>query len=195
MNTPSKTYALILTALLASLSSAYAADAAGTVVAQTDSTGMSRSSSMARAGDFNANDRAFVFKASAGGMYEVAISKIAMDKGSSDGVKAFAKMMVDDHSKANEELKQLAMAKGLPISDGIPADKQPIIDSLSGMSGTQFDRAYQYQVGIKDHVDDIALFDGESRKGMDADLKAWAAKTLPTLKMHLQHARSMNRMR
>jgi predicted outer membrane protein len=44
-------------------------------------------------------------------------------------------------------------------------------------------------------VDDIALFDGESRKGMDADLKAWAGTTLPTLKMHPQHARSMNRMR
>jgi predicted outer membrane protein len=53
-------------------------------------------SGMARASDFNASDRAFVYKASGAAMYEVTISKIAMNKGSSDGVKAFAQMMVDD---------------------------------------------------------------------------------------------------
>lgn len=136
-------------------------------------------------------DQTFVTKASGSGMYEVEISKLAMDKASNPAVKDFAQMMVTDHTKANDELKQLAMSKNLQPAPGVPKDKQAIIDKMAKLDGDKFDKAYHKQVGLKDHKTDIALFEKEAKNGNDPDLKSWAGKTVPTLKTHLQHAEEM----
>lgn len=136
-------------------------------------------------------DQTFVTKAGGSGMYEVEISKLAMDKASDPAVKEFAQMMVTDHTKANDELKQLAESKGASVPPALPKDKQAVIDKMSKLSGAKFDKAYHDQVGIKDHKTDIALFEKEAKSGQDPDLKAWADKTLPVLKTHLQHAQDM----
>ena len=134
-----------------------------------------------------AADTDFMQKAAMGGMAEVAAGKLAMDKASNADVKTFATHMVDDHSKANEELKQLASSKSVMLPPG-PSEKQKSdAQAMEKMSGTAFDRKYMTMM-VADHKSTVALFEKESKSGKDADAKAWATKTLPTLREHLKMA-------
>jgi putative membrane protein len=136
-----------------------------------------------------AADQSFVTDAAKGGMAEVELGKLATEKASSDQVKQFGQRMVDDHSKANEELKTLAAQKNITLPTGIDAKDKALHDRLSKLSGHEFDRAYM-QAMVKDHRKDVGEFKKESTSGKDADVKAFAAKTLPTLEEHLKQAES-----
>jgi putative membrane protein len=136
-------------------------------------------------------DNTFVMKAAEGGMAEVQLGNLAKDKASDPAVKSFAQMMVDDHGKANDELKQLAASKGITLPSDTDAKHKAEHDRMSKLSGAAFDRAYMQSM-VADHRTDVNEFRRESQRGGDADLKAWAAKTLPTLEHHLQMAESTN---
>lgn len=136
-------------------------------------------------------DRAFMQKAAVGGMAEVELGKLAQDKGASDQVKQFGGRMVEDHSKANDELKEIAGAKGVQLPTSLDAKHQKMMERMQKMSGVQFDRAYMSEM-LKDHKVDVADFQKESRSGRDADVKGFATKTLPTLQEHLQMAQATN---
>ena len=103
-------------------------------------------------------------------------------------MKQFGQRMVDDHSKANDELKSLAAEQEHHAADrpSTPKDKA-LRDRLSKLSGAAFDRAYM-QAMVTDHRKDVNEFKMESKCGKDPDVKAWAAKTLPTLETHLKMA-------
>ena len=98
--------------------------------------------------------------------------------------------MVDDHSKANEELMSLASSKGMTLPTALDEKHQKDVTKLSAMSGAEFDRAYSRMM-LSDHNKDVKEFEKQSTKGGDADLKAFASKTLPTLQEHLQMARAL----
>jgi len=134
-------------------------------------------------------DQTFVTKAAHGGLAEVKLGTLATQKAANADVKAFGQQMVDDHSKANDELKQLASSKGITLPTDIDAKDQATYDRLSKLSGAEFDRAYMQHM-VADHRTDVAEFRHESQSGADSDVKAWAAKTLPTLEHHLQMAES-----
>jgi putative membrane protein len=135
-----------------------------------------------------AADRRFMADAAAGGLAEVELGRLATDKGTRSEVKDFGKMMVDDHSKANEELKSLAEKEKVTLPAALkPADKA-LEARLRKLSGAAFDDAYMRAM-VNDHVKDVAAFERESKSGGDADLKEWAGKTLPTLKHHLEKAK------
>jgi putative membrane protein len=134
-------------------------------------------------------DSAFVTKAAQGGLAEVKLGQLATQKASSQDVKSFAQQMVDDHGKANDELKQLASSKGVTVPADVDAKHQATHDRLSKLSGAEFDRAYMQQM-VTDHRETVNDFRRESKGGSDSDVKAWAAKTLPTLEHHLQMAES-----
>ena len=134
-------------------------------------------------------DSAFAMKAAQGGMAEVKLGQLATEKGSSQTVKDFGQKMVDDHGKANNELKQLASQKSWTLPTDISAKDQATYDRLSKLSGAQFDKEYMADM-VKDHKADVAEFQREADRGTDPDLKAWAAKTLPTLQQHLSMAQS-----
>jgi putative membrane protein len=121
-------------------------------------------------------DKKFLLEAAAGGRAEVADGKVAEERGGSADVKRIAAHMVTDHSRANKELVELAKKKGLGINtdNGKPRD----------MGKANFDKQYLYSME-QDHQADIKVFEREASSGDDADIKAWAAKTLPTLKSHL----------
>jgi putative membrane protein len=91
--------------------------------------------------------------------------------------------MVSDHSKANDELKQLASKKGIELPAQPPMDAH--MQKLQGLSGAEFDREYMSHM-LNDHQKDVAAFKKEASGGRDPDVKAFAAKTLPTLESHLQ---------
>lgn len=132
-------------------------------------------------------DAAFAKEAAIGGMAEVELGNVAKERGSSSDVKQFADRMVTDHGKANDELKQWAQQKSVTLPTELDAKHKATRDRLAKLSGDQFDKAYMHEM-LTDHQHDVAAFKRESTSGKDADLKAWAGKTLPTLQEHLKMA-------
>jgi putative membrane protein len=131
----------------------------------------------------DAGDKGFADKAAAGGMAEVKLSKLAMDKGQSMEVKQFARKMVEYHSKANVELKQLAEKKNLPLPTKLDAQHQVVYDKLVKVDGADFDKEYMHAMAA-DHDDAVKLFKQQSESGMDPELKSFAMKTLPIIEKH-----------
>jgi putative membrane protein len=138
-----------------------------------------------------APDEAFVMKAAKGGMAEVELGKLATEKAVSPDVKKFGQRMVDDHGKANDELKALAQTKNITLPTDLDPKDKALRDRLIKLSGQAFDHAYM-QAMVADHVKDVNEFKMEAKAAKDPDVKAWAAKTLPTLEDHLKMARETN---
>lgn len=139
-------------------------------------------------------DKKFMMEAAAGGMAEVEMARMAVDKASSDDVKKYAQQMIDDHTKASAELMQVASTKGVTLPTGPDAKHMALMEKLRNMSGADFDRMYIKEAGVNDHSKMEKLFQKESTGGKDADTRAFAAKTLPTVQMHLKMARDMSGM-
>jgi len=160
-------------------------------VAQSNSTSQSDSSKSASSGSasgqVSAADKTFVMKAAQGGLAEVELGKLAADKGQSDDVKKFGQRMVDDHSKANDQLKSVAQQKNIAVPTEPSAKDKALKDKLSGLSGAQFDKVYMQHM-VMDHKKDIAEFQKEANSGKDPDIKNFASQTLPTLQEHLKMA-------
>jgi putative membrane protein len=136
-------------------------------------------------------DSKFVMEAAMGGMAEVELGRLAAQKGASDEVRQFGQRMVDDHSKANEELMRVASSKGWTPPAALDAKHQSEMQKLSALAGEKFDREY-VKMMVKDHKKDVGEFQKESARGADPDLKAFATTTLPTLQEHLQMIQRIN---
>jgi len=136
------------------------------------------------------SDQHFAKKATAGGLAEVNLGNLAAKQASDPAVKRFATHMVKDHSKANKELLKLANAKKISVATTMGAEHKKLMDKLGKLSGAEFDRVYM-EGQVKDHKDTIALFEKEAKNGTDEDLRDWAKKTLPTLRMHLKMAQKV----
>lgn len=132
-------------------------------------------------------DHAFLKKAAEGGLAEVELGQLATQKASSEDVKKFGQRMVDDHSKANEQLKQVAAEKNIKVPEKLSAKDQATKARLEKLSGEQFDKAYMRDM-VKDHQKDVAEFERESKMAKDPAIKSFAEQTLPTLKDHLKEA-------
>jgi putative membrane protein len=143
------------------------------------------SSARAADSDLSSMDKTFAMKAAMGGMLEVQTGQIAADQGMSSDVKDFGSKMVEDHGKANDELKSIAASKGLDLPTALDAKHQKMVDDLKAKSGKDFDSAY-LALMTKAHNMDNALFQKEASKGTDADLKAFASKTDMVIKHHIE---------
>ena len=146
-----------------------------------------------KASTIKSGDRKFMEKAAQGGMAEVKLGQLATQKAQSDDVKKFGQKMVDDHSKANDQLKQVASAKGVTLPTDTDKSSQHEYDKLSKMSGAQFDREYMDHM-VSDHKKDVSEFQKEAKSGKDADVKQFASSTLPVLQEHLQLAQSADKV-
>jgi len=133
--------------------------------------------------ELNMQDKSFADAAARGGMMEVMMGQLAATNASSSAVKNLGAMMVKDHTKANNELKMWAYT--LPAT--MDADQQKMYDDLKMKKGADFDKAYTAMM-VADHKKDVAAFKQEASKGMDASLKAFAEKTVPTLEHHLSES-------
>ncbi|HEV7822938.1 MAG TPA: DUF4142 domain-containing protein [Burkholderiales bacterium] len=141
----------------------------------------------------SSKDRQFISKAAQAGHAEVAAGKLAASQASSDEVKKFGQHMVDDHGKANEELARIAQAKGITPPAGPDAAHQRLATRLQAAKAAEFDRLYVSEAGVKDHKAAVALFTDQAKNGKDAELKAFAEKTLPTIKEHQKMAQDLAR--
>ncbi|RZL09335.1 MAG: DUF4142 domain-containing protein [Rubrivivax sp.] len=136
-------------------------------------------------------DVAFLKQAAQNGHAEIEGSKLALSKGTHAQVKAFAQQMVDDHTKASQELSALATDKGVELPSEPSLAQKAKLKLLAQRDGESFDRHYAESVGVAAHEDTVKLFKKAAAQAKDADVKAFATKTLPTLEQHLQHARDL----
>jgi putative membrane protein len=136
-------------------------------------------------------DREFVNKAAIGGVAEVELGRVAIQRAARPSVKSFGERMVTDHGRANAELATLARSKGMDVSNTLDVSHQAMRDRLSGLSGADFDRAYMSEM-VRDHTEDVAAFERAAQAATDADVKAYAARSLPMLREHLALARQVN---
>src|ERR1700710_2630404 len=130
----------------------------------------------------------FVKEVAISDMFEIESNKLAQDKGNA-AEKSFAAQMVTDHTKTSTELKGLV--SGGKVKAEVPAaldsSHQSKLDKLKGLNGADFDKQYvSDQQGA--HKDAVNLFDRYAKGGENADLKAWASKTVPALKHHKEMA-------
>ena len=139
----------------------------------------------ASGGNLASGDRSFVEKATIGGMTEIQASKLAQEKGSAPAVKEYAQHMITEHTEAAAELTKIASAKSVTPPGTLDSAHKKDVDKLSKLSGADFDKAYVKQM-VADHKTTVSLFEKESKSGKDADLQAFAGKTLPKLQEHLQ---------
>jgi putative membrane protein len=133
-------------------------------------------------------DRRFLMKASWASANEVALSQLAVDHASSADVKSFAQEMVMAHTKLNNDLQALATQKNVDTSKAVEKGQKDDVDSLAAKSGADFDKEY-VKMMVKGHEGAVSLFTKESTDGKDADVTALAAKYLPIVTDHLQHAK------
>jgi putative membrane protein len=133
-------------------------------------------------------DRAFSREAAIGGLAEVELGRLAAQKASNERVKQFGLHMVDDHSKANDALKQAAGQEGIDLPTELDAKHKALRDRLSALSGAAFDQTYMDEM-VKDHVEDVAAFQKQARRRSSTPVNMFAVETLPTLREHLKMAR------
>jgi putative membrane protein len=142
--------------------------------------------------NLSADDANFVREAASGGMMEVQLGQAVADKATNPEVKQFAQRMVTDHTTANNELKALAQQKNVTLPNELDPKHQKMMDKITAKTGAEMDKAY-IQAMVKDHKKDVADFQKAANSAKDADLKAWAAKTLPVLQEHLTMAQGINK--
>jgi len=159
--------------------------------AQTGSTSASSSSAAGQSSaKLTTSERTFVKKAAEGGLAEVEFGKLAAERASSEDVKQFGQRMVDDHTKANDQLKELASEEGITLPDKLDAKDAASKARLEKLSGEQFDHAYMLDM-VRDHTKDVTEFRTETKTAKDPAVKNFASQTLPTLEDHLKQAKSI----
>ncbi len=135
-------------------------------------------------------DLAFMNDAAPGGLAEVELGRLAAERATSPQVKQFAQQMIEDHSKAGQKLEQLAQLKKVKLSPGILPQAKQTREKLAKLTGENFDREY-VKAMVQAHEKDVAGFEAVSKNATDADVKAFAAATLPTLQHHLEMIRAL----
>ena len=136
------------------------------------------------------SDSKFMMAAATSDMNEIGLSQQALSKSTNEEVKKLAQMMIDDHTKSSEELKPVAASKGVVLPTEMDSKHKSAMEKMSSMSGMGFDMAY-VKTMVKDHEKAVALHQKEAASGKDADAKAFAAKTLPVVQMHLDMSRKL----
>lgn len=134
----------------------------------------------------------FVEKAGTRGLAEVEMGELGAQKATNGQVKAFAKRMVTEHTNVNEELVAVTKGKGLEVPSSRGAMHKAMMDKFQQEEpGKDFDRDYMEQM-VKDHKIDLELFEtAADDTKLDADLRGYAKKTLPTLRDHLKEAQTI----
>jgi putative membrane protein len=144
-----------------------------------------------RAEDEAFSDAEFVTKAGSSGIKEVLMGKLGQTMGQSDAVKQFAETIVADHTKANTELMAAAKAAGMSVPESPSPEDQKELDMMKEHKGADFDKHFAEHM-VKGHEKSVAMFTTASKEARDPNLKAFAAKTLPTLQQHLEMAKKLH---
>jgi putative membrane protein len=132
----------------------------------------------------------FAETATIANMFEIKTSQVALEKATSPATKTFAQHMIDDHTKAGEEMQPAADGEGVDLPGALDPQHQAKLDELTGSSGDAFDKAY-LEEQLAAHEEAVALFKNYAADGPPGTLKEFAAKTLPTLQAHLEEVQKL----
>lgn len=135
-------------------------------------------------------DGHFMVQAADGGLTEVQLGRLAMQRAADPAVRDFGRRMVTDHGNANAQLQRLAGQEGVALPTEPSVQHRALYDRLARLAGPDFDRSYMRNM-VDDHTQDVADFEREAQQGQDPAVRAWAAQTLPTLHGHLRFAQSI----
>ena len=130
------------------------------------------------------NDALFAAAAADGSLTELTLSQLGAQRATDPELKQFSERMIQEHTRINNELMQLAAQKGMRVPEAVDVRSQFCAQSLAGLSGEQFDCCYA-KAQLVVHMEAVAAFEAEAERGLDPNLKALAAKTLPKIKSHL----------
>jgi putative membrane protein len=193
-NTTMKKFNLVIIACVAIVFASCTGGSSNTETTTSDSAKMMRTDTSSKmsstdttshmAAMVDEDTKKFAMGAATGGMMEVQLGNVAMKNSVTQSVKDFGKMMVDDHTKLNDQLKGLASKKMIDLPTAVTNDQQKEIDNLSKKTGADFDKAY-VKMMIDDHKTDIADFKKNGDKLSDADFNTFIMNALPTLQKHL----------
>lgn len=134
--------------------------------------------------EVSTSDVTFAKKAATGGMMEVALGKLAAEKGTKAEVKEFGQTMVADHGQAGEKLKTIATEKHITLPEKLGPSHQEMVDKMAKLEGAAFDQEYVTNM-VADHEKDLVEFKMEAGHSKDAELKAFAAEKSIMVQMHL----------
>lgn len=137
------------------------------------------------------DDKDFMEDIAHANLAEVATGKMALEKSQNEQVKQFAQKMIDDHTKAEDELKQLADAKGVKLPTEPDMVHKTKAATLKPLSGNTFDKQYVKHAGVGDHENTHKLLQKVQSKAKDPDLKAYADKTIKAVEEHLSMAQQL----
>ena len=135
-------------------------------------------------------DSEFLVAAAETDMMKIEIGKLAQSKSTDANVKAFGKMLVDDHSKASMEMKPLAERMSVTLPAAITEKGKEHYDELNAKTGKEFDEKFADMM-VESHEEAISKMEKASENANDAEVKAWAGKMVPALKGHLEHAKML----
>jgi putative membrane protein len=141
------------------------------------------------AGGLSKSDQNIMRQMAYANLAEIETGKLAQSNSKNEQVRTFAQQMIDDHTKAQEELQQLADAKGVKLPTEPDSKHKAAMKKLSSLSGDAFDKGYMKQGGVNDHRQTHKLLQNAQKKASDPDLQALAQKTLPTIEQHLKLAK------
>ena len=133
------------------------------------------------------NDSDFLMKVAEVDMKEIELGKLAQKSTNAD-IKALGTMMVDGHTKTSAEVKALATAKNISLPAGPTEDVTKAVEDFNKKKADEFNKDYADKM-VKGHEETIEKFEKYVAEGTDADIKAFAEKTLPALRLHLQHSK------
>ena len=134
----------------------------------------------------------FLKKVTNAGLAEIQLAKLAQQKATIDAVKNFASMLERDHTSVNDQVKTLAGQRNVAVPAAPSEDKQKMYTDMEKMTGKAFDKGY-ISMMVTAHNDGISLFEDTKSNASDVDVKNFADKTLPTLKMHLDSAKAIQK--
>lgn len=138
-------------------------------------------------GEPGGSEHTFLDKATQGNLTDINAGKLAQSKGTSEPVKKFGAMMVEDHSAANKKLAAIAKAKSVAVPSAPSNIQTESIKALQAKDGERFDQEY-IAFMVKIHEDSVKLLKSEIASGRDADTSAYAQEMLPTVESHLREA-------
>ncbi|MEP6609083.1 MAG: DUF4142 domain-containing protein [Burkholderiaceae bacterium] len=138
-----------------------------------------------------AADREFFILASSGDMLEIESGRLALDKSQNANVRSFAQKMVDDHTRAGEDLRQAATSAGMAPPTAMSPPHSVHLERLRGLAGAEFDREYAAQIGVAAHQEAVALFERALREAANPDVRALAEKGVSGKREHLELAQTL----
>lgn len=139
----------------------------------------------------NLTSEEFVRRAAASDSFEIQTGNLALQKSTMTEVREFGQEIINDHTASSKELAALAQQKNLQLPTALPEDKRNKVNRLAGLSGTEFDKAFSDEQEDA-HEEAVELYEQAAEDLEDADLRAFAQRTLPVLRMHLEHAQALD---